>query len=227
MVKGKIAIVLSLVWLLMGTAAWANDDDESRRAEVVLEASEIDSSRKEHIQVQADSGRAGGGFQAMPDSLSTGTIKEEDRRPGKATLRIVKKLGAGTLGGALSGLLLEGVLIGSNRNGGNDFGISFFLGQLFGYTFVTPIGVSRVDQYDHYLSALTGSVMGIMLITRVIEIDSVVDERADMWPLLASSVIGATVMSELSRYVPAASHLSLGLAPDRRMGLSAVATLRF
>lgn len=223
MIKNRMAIVLSLV----GATAWANDDGESRRAEVVLEASEIDSSRKGHVQVQADSGRAEGGFQAMPDSLLTGTIKEENRRTGKATLRIVKKLGAGALGGALSGLLLEGVLIGLNRNGSNDFGLSLWLGQLLGYTFVTPIGVSRVDQHDHYLSALTGSVMGVMLITRVIEIDSVVDERADMWPLLASSVIGATVMSELSRYVPAASHLSLGLAPDRRRGLSAVVTLRF
>ena len=43
MVKGKIAIVLSFVWLLTGTAAWANDDGESRRAEVVSEAGEIDS----------------------------------------------------------------------------------------------------------------------------------------------------------------------------------------
>lgn len=216
----EIAIVLSLV----GAAAWANDDGESRRAGVFLEASEIDSSRKGHVQTQADSGRAEVRLQATPDSLSTGTTKGEDRGTAK---RIVKKLGAGALGGALSGLLLEGVLIGSNRNGGNDFGLSFFLGQLFGYTFVTPVGVSRVDQYDHYLSALTGSVMGVMLITRVIEIDSVVDERSDMWPLLASSVIGATVMSELARYVPAASHLSLGLAPDRRGGLSAVSTLRF
>ena len=53
---GKIAIVLSLVWLLMGAVAWANDDGESRRAEVVLEAREIDSSRKEHVQDLADSG---------------------------------------------------------------------------------------------------------------------------------------------------------------------------
>lgn len=224
MIKDRIAIILSFVWLLIGTAAWANDDGGSRRTGVVLEASEVDSSRKGQVQTHDDSSRAEVRLQATPDSFSTETTKGEDRGTVK---RIVKKLGAGALGGALSGLLLEGVLIGSNRNGSNDFGLSFFLGQLFGYTFVTPIGVSRVDQHDHYLSALTGSVMGIMLITRVIEIDSVVDERADMWPLLASSVIGATVMSELARYVPTASHLSLGLAPDRRRGLSAVATLRF
>ena len=103
---GKIAIVLSLVGLLMGATAWANDDGESCWAGVVLEASEIDSSRKEHIQAQADSSRAEGEFQATADSLSTGTTKGEDRGTGKATLRIVKKLGTGTLGGALSGLLL-------------------------------------------------------------------------------------------------------------------------
>ena len=224
---GKIAIVLSLVWLLMGAVAWANGDGESRRAEVVLEAREIDSSRKEHVQDLADSGRTEGEFQATADSLSMGTKRGEDRGTDKATLRIVKKLGAGALWGALSGLLLEGVLIGSNRNGGNDFGLSFFFGQLLGYTFVTPVGVSRVDQHDHYLSALTGSVMGVILLTRVIEIDSAVDKRSDMWPLLASSVIGATIMSELSRHVPASSRLSLGVAPDFQGGLSAVATLRF
>ena len=219
----KVAIVLSLVWLLMGAAAWANDDGESRRAGEALEASEIDSSRKEHIQAQADYGRAEGEFQATADSLSTGTTRGE----GGTAKRIVKKLGAGALWGALSGLLLEGVLIGSNRNGGNDFGLSFVFGQLLGYTFVTPIGVSRIDQHDHYISALIGSVMGVILLTRVIEIDSAVDKRSDMWPLLASSVIGATIMSELSRHVPASSRLSLGVAPDFQGGLSAVATLRF
>ena len=219
----RIAIVLSLVWLLMGAAAWANDDGESRRAEVVLEVGEIGSSRKEHIQAQADSSRAEGEFQATADSLSTGTTRGE----GGTAKRIVKKLGAGALWGALSGLLLDQGLTGLNRSGGNDFGLSFFFGQLLGYTFVTPIGVSRIDQNDHYISALTGSVMGVILLTRVIEIDSAVDKRSDMWPLLASSVIGATIMSELSRHVPASSRLSFGVAPDRQGGLAAVATLRF
>ena len=198
--KERTAIVLSLVWLLMGVTAWANDDGESRRAEVVLEVGEIDSSRKEHIQAQADSSRAEGEFQATADSLSTGTTRGE----GGTAKRIVKKLGAGVLWGALSGLLflLDQGLTGLNRSGGNDFGLSFFFGQLLGYTFVTPIGVSRIDQNDHYISALTGSVMGVILLTRVIEIDSAVDKRSDMWPLLASSVIGATIMSELSRLCP-------------------------
>ena len=77
----RIAIVLSFVWLLMGVTAWANDGGESRRAGVVLEASEIDSSQKEHIQAQADSGRAEGGFQATADSLSTGTTRGEGGLP--------------------------------------------------------------------------------------------------------------------------------------------------
>ena len=87
--------------------------------------------------------------------------------------------------------------------------------------------MSRVDQHDHYISTLTGSVMGVILLTRVIEIDSAIEERSDTWPLLASSVIGATIMSELSRLVPASSRFSLGVAPDRRGGLSAVTALRF
>lgn len=187
----------------------------------------LDSSREKHIQAQDDSSRTESGLQAMPDSLSVRTGRENDRGTSKWTLRIGKKLGAGALGGALSGFLLEQILIGLNRNDGNDFGASFFFGQLIGYTFVTPISVSRVDQHDHYLSALAGSVMGLMLIPRAIGVSSSVDERSDMWPLLASSVIGATIMSELSRYAPAASRFSLGVSPDRRGGMSAVAVLRF
>ena len=182
----------------------------------------IDSSWVEHIHALADSGYAESGLQS--DSLSVRTARRSERGTGK---RIVKKLGAGALGGELSGFLLEQILIGLNRNGGNDFGASFFFGRLLGYTFVTPVCVSRVDQHDHYISTLTGSVMGVMLLTRVIEIDSAIEERSDMWPLLASSVIGATIMSELSRYAPASSRLSLGVATDRRRGLSVVASLRF
>ena len=82
--KERTAIVLSLVWLLMGAAAWANDDGESRWAEVVLEASEIDSSRKEHIQVQANSSRDEVGLQVRSDSLSgrmaRGGCHREDRQ---------------------------------------------------------------------------------------------------------------------------------------------------
>ncbi len=219
--KAGMATVVSSVWLLIGAAAWANDDGESRRTGVVLEAGRIDSSTVE-VGVLADSGRAEGGLQAVSD-----TGRGDDRVLANGTLRIVKKLGFGTLGGALSGLLLEQGLIGLNRSGGNDFGLSFFFGQLLGYTFVTPIGVSRVDQNDHYISALIGSVMGVILLTRMIEIDSAVDKRSDLWPLLASSAVGATIMSELSRYASAASRFSVGLAPDRRGGLSAVATLRF
>ena len=182
----------------------------------------IGSSWMEHIHALVDSGYAESELQ--PDSLSVRTARRSERGTGK---RVVKKLGAGALGGELFGFLLEQILVGLNRNGGNDFGTSFFFSRLLGYTLVTPVCVSRVDQHDHYISTLTGSLMGVMLLTRVVEIDSAIEEKSDMWALLASSVIGATIMSELSRYTPASSRLSLGVVPDRRGGLSTVAALRF
>ena len=212
--KERTAIVLSLVWLLMGVTAWANDDGESRRAEVILEASEIDSSRKEHIQALADSSRAEGGFQAMPDRLSGRTARGNEGGTGK---RVALKLGHGAVLGGLSSLMLAFTVAGGC--GGENFCIeaSLALAGLTVYPVGVAIGVSRFDPYDRFIYSLTGSLLGALAGLT----------QSSLPLVFVSSPVLATLASELSRKLPEPHRLSLGLAPDRRGGLSAVATLRF
>ena len=233
----KVALVLSL----MGTAAWANDDGESRRAGVALEASEIDSSRKGHVQTQADSGYAPGGFQATPDTVS---VKTEDRSGG--TRRVSGKLLRGVVGGYA--FLWAGTLIGAGIDGyygkcrglfptneqhdsedGLCLDIGAFIGASTGWALGVPIGVSVLEPNDRFIHTLGGSLGGFVtcgLFTMV--------SGGALWPsMIVAPIIGATLASEWSRYAqlsrkpPEPRRFSLGLAPDRRGGLLTVATLRF
>ena len=165
----------------------------------------IDSSRVEHIRAPADLGRAGSGT-------------------GK---RIVKKLGVGVLGGC-GGAVLGAALgaLGTGGGGAAD-GIPFVLGGLLGYTAGTAVGVTRIDPYDHLISTLLGSVIGMAVGLKEMPNSFHIEEWSESWPVFAYPVIGATIMSELSRYIPESSRFFLGLAPDRRGRLSAVAMLRF
>ena len=342
MIKDRIAIILSFVWLLIGTAAWANDDGESRRAGVVLEAGRIDSStvevgalvvvvygqggrhptsgawakldtvrgcikavdrrrlivglepdgwskwialeriqmlilvglpslgsanrdstqadgeikiaadrmdngrvinssRKGHIQAQADSGYAAGGFQATSDTIA---VKKDDR--GGTVRRIKNKLLGGVLGGQV--FLVMGTLVGAGidyyygtcrgwfptneQHSSEDrlcLDIGAFIGMSTGWVLGIPIGVSLLEPNDRFIHTLGGSLGGFVtcgLFTMV--------SGGALWPsMIVAPIIGATLASEwsrnaeLSRKPPEPRRFSVGLAPDRRGGLSAVATLRF
>lgn len=234
----KVAIVLSLV----GAAAWANDDDEARRAEVILEASEIDSSRKGHVQTQADSGYASGGFQATPDTVS---VKTEDRSGG--TRRVSGKLLRGLVGGYV--FLLAGTLIGAgidgyygkcrglfptneqhdSENGKLCADVGAFIGASTGWVLGTPIGVSMLEPNDRFIHTLGGSLGGLVTSGWL-----TIMSAGTLWPsMVVAPVIFATLASEWSRHAELSRRplepprFSLGLAPDRRGGLSAVSTLRF
>ena len=234
----KVAIVLSFA----GAAAWANDDGGSRRGEVVLEASEIDSSRKGHVQTQADSGYALGGFQVTPDTVS----KTEDRRSG-GIRRVSGKLLRGVVGGYA--FLWAGTLIGAGIDGyygrcrglfpANEqhdsedgklcIDVGAFIGASTGWVLGVPIGVSMLEPNDRFIHTLGGSVGGFVtcgLFTMV--------SGGALWPsMIVAPVIFATLASEWSRRAKLSRkpleprRFSVGLAPDRRGGLAAVATLRF
>ena len=165
----------------------------------------VDSRWVEHIRNLADSSRVGSGT-------------------GK---RIVKKLGYGVLGG--SGGAVLGAALGTlgTDGGGAAAGVPLVLGGLLGYTAGTAVGVTWIDPYDHLISTLLGSVIGMVVGLKETPNDFHIEEWSESWPVFAYPVIGATIMSELSRYVPASSRFSLGVASDRRGELSAVATLRF
>ena len=184
----------------------------------------IDSSRVEHIRALIDFGYAESWLQAMPDSLSTGTAKEDGRGIGK---RIVKKLGVGVLGGS-GGVILGAALgaLGTGGGGATD-GVPFVLGGLLGYTAGTVVGVTWVDPHDHFISTLLGSLVGTVVGLKEMPNNVSIEKWSETWPVFVYPVIGATIMSELSRYVPASSRFSLSVEPERRGGLSAVVTLRF
>ena len=234
----KVAIVLSLA----GAAAWANDYGESRRAGVALEASEIDSSRKGHVQTQADYSYAPGGFQATPDTVS---VKTEDRSGG--TRRVSGKLFRGVVGGYA--FLWAGTLIGAGIDGyyGKCRGlfptneqhdsedgklcidVGAFIGASTGWVLGVPIGVSMLEPNDRFIHTLEGSLGGFVtcgLFTMV--------SGGALWPsMIVAPVIFATLASEWSRHAKLSRkpleprRFSVGLSPDRRGGLLTVAALRF
>ena len=52
--------------------------------------------------------------------------------------------------------------------------------------------------------------------------------QEELWPsILIGPIIGATIMSELTRKPPEARRFSVGLAPNSDGKLSAIATFRF
>ena len=178
----------------------------------------IDSSRVKHIQVPADSGRSTGGLQAVSNTLP---VRTDERGTGG---RIAKKLGAGSFVGIVSGLVSAGLL---GRSVSSDLGIDgigvvepiiygWYIGSIIG----TSVGVTLVDPHDRFIMTLTGASVGTWLGIQGAELSG-------GWSMLLCPLLGATIASELWRDSTENSRFSIGLAPDPKGRLSAVATLRF
>lgn len=141
--------------------------------------------------------------------------------------RVVGKLVGGILGGPLFTLL--GGVIGANINentckDSNDFCIDdeVALGAVVGYLAGVSWGVSWVDPHDRFIGTLGGTLIGGA--TGIVMTSS----KEELWPsFLIGPIIGATIMSELTRKPPEARHFSVGLAPNSDGRLSAIVTLRF
>lgn len=141
--------------------------------------------------------------------------------------RIVGKLVGGILGGPLFTLL--GGVIGANINentceDSNDICIDdeVALGVVVGYLAGVSWGVNWVDPHDRFIGVLGGTLIGgatgIVMTTT----------KEELWPsVLICPIIGATIMSELTRKPPEARRFSVGLAPNSDGRLSAIATFRF
>ena len=233
MIKAGMATVVSSVWLLIGAAAWANDDGESRRTGVVLEAGEIDSS---DLQDLADFGHTPSGFQATPDTIA---VKKDNG--GGAVRRVSGKLLRGVVGGYA--FLWVGTLIGAGIDGyygtcGGLFptneqhdsedgklciDVGALIGASTGWVLGAPIGVSMLEPNDRFIHTLGGSLGGFVTCGFF-----TMTSGGALWPsMIVAPVIFATLASEMSRHASATSRFSVGLVPKRRGGLSAVATLRF
>lgn len=149
------------------------------------------------------------------------SVKTDEMGVGK---RIVSKLFFGAVSGSISAYW--GGAIGGRFEscegdcGFNEAGIK---GAAIGYTAGTAYGVSRIDPHDQFVPSLLGSLLGFGGGIWLTE-----NSGYELWPsILVGPVAFATVMSELSRKPPEARRFSVGLFPNPKKGLSAVATLRF
>ncbi len=141
--------------------------------------------------------------------------------------RIVGKLAGGVLGGFLFPIL--GGVIGANINentceDSSDICIDdeVALGIVIGYLAGVSWGVNWVDPHDRFIGVLGGTLIGGA--TGI----ALASTKKELWPSVPiCPIIGATIMSELTRKPPGASRFSVGLAPNSDGKLSAIATLRF
>ena len=159
------------------------------------------------------------------------------------SFRIGNKLMAG-LGGGIAGAFLGAFIMADlyQPKGGDDtFGRlgAAMNGLEGGYIVGTATGVSWVDSQNHFLITLAGSVLGLGVPVGAIdfisaktgwELDTLAGVSAFLGP-----IVGATIASERGRkplsaklhLKPEVRRISVGLVPDPKGGLSAIATLRF
>ena len=172
---------------------------------------------------QVDARLVVGGLRAPPDSFveSKGNMSHSKR--------VALKLIAGTLGGVVGATIVATALpcFSTDYNGNRPpFCDSLEPALLYGYPAgiafgVTAIDVNTSDPDDRYINikslgvSLGGSTVGL------------IGALVSPLPLLVGPIVGATLASELWRKPPVARRISVGLMPDLRGRLSAVATLRF
>ena len=173
--------------------------------------------------------------------------QKPDKRVFKAaevdSFRIGNKLMAG-LGGGIAGAFIGAFIMADiyQPKGGDDtFGRlgAAMNGLEIGYIVGTATGVSWVDAQDDFLITLAGSILGLGVPVGAINVISAktgweLEDLAGVSAFLGP-IIGATIASERGRkplsaklhLEPEARRFSVGLVPNPKGGLSAVATLRF
>ncbi len=159
------------------------------------------------------------------------------------SFRVGNKLMAG-LGGGIVGAFLGAFIMADlyQAKDGDDIlgGLGAFTkGLEGGYVVGTATGVSWVDMQDDFFITLAGSVLGLGVPVGAIDVISTktgwkLDTLAGVSAFLGP-IVGATIASERWRkplsakrhLKPEARRVSVGLVPDLKGGLSAIATLRF
>ena len=163
---------------------------------------------------------------AVTSILKEAKKKKED----EAGIRLVKKLTAGGLGGVggafLGAVIAEGQHQAIEGDDGIGGAIATMVGIWGGNLVGTVVGVSAVDPQDYFLITLAGSVLLGAGVPVAIAAESGSDNLIILSGLL-DPIVGAMITSELSRKPPQARRVSVGLVPNLKGGLSAVATLRF
>ena len=190
----------------------------------------------ERNSAQVAVSRADGGFEGTLDTLS---VRTDD----KADTRIGKKLAVSVLGGVGGGLVGAALMVSADRG---DFGVAlpalsgFWGGNMVG----TAVGVSWIDSQDNFLITLAGSALlgagvpyGVIFMFADVNNETAYGIFGAISVLSAflGPIVGATIASERWRkplsaklhLKPEARRVSVGLVPNPKGGLSAIATLRF
>ena len=182
--------------------------------------------------------------------------KAKKKREKEADTRIGKKLANGVLGGVVGGLGGAVIAVGTwspiEAEPGTDpsaaNALGFLRSALFGFwggnIVGTAVGVSRVDPQDNFLVTLAGSALlgaGVPYAVAFMFADVNNETASGIFgaisglSVLFGPIVGATIASERWRkpllaklhLKPEARRVSVGLVPNLKGGLSAVATLRF
>ena len=150
--------------------------------------------------------------------------RQEGQRTKSRSTRIGDKLAGGLVSGILFAVVGAGVgLINGDscKNAGSiciDNEVA--LGLVGGYALGVSAGVSLFDPHDQFISALGGTLIGGGAGIGLTFVDY------KLWPsILIAPVIGATIMSELTRKPP--GRLNLSVAPTSTKGLRASLTFNF
>ena len=122
------------------------------------------------------------------------------------------------------------VIGGSNCDGGQEINSSCVGVAALGYLAGTAIGTNVFPRHRS-ISSLTKSIdvsLGGSAVGLLMGLGLTLASSEKLWPsLLVAPVVGATWASEVWRKPPPARRISVGLVPNPRGSVSAVATLRF
>ena len=167
--------------------------------------------------ILAESGREIDRLKETTDTLSA---KKEN-----GISRMTKKLGCGALTGFLSSILGSVIAI-SMSECRPEYPLCtylpFAIGGGIGWVVGVPVGVSLCDPHDQFKYSLAGSLIGGAAGLGVLY------RSEDSWSaFVMCPLVGATILSELTRKLPENRRISIGLLPGPKGRLSAVATLRF
>ncbi len=178
----------------------------------------------EHIQklILAESDREMDKLKKTTDTLSV----RKENRPGRIVVKLLGSVFTGCagilLGGAVGGRFIEN----GCPPGELCIDEEVALGALVGYLVGVPIGMHKIDLHDQFINSFAGSVIGGAASLVVFALEE--ETMEDLWPaFVISPLVGATIMSELTRKPPEDSRFSIGLLPTSNGSVSAVATLRF
>ncbi len=201
----------------------------------------VDETAVEQIRALAASGRTASELTETPggetpdSSLSEKTRVMDNRGTGK---RVAYKLVNGALWGMGSGFSTA-LLLGASGGDPIASGLSAVHGLLYGYMVGAAVGVTRIDPHDDFITTLAGSLVGLVVGRNTFILYPEKWKYGFSWstwsPVFICPVVGGTIASEWRRNStsdgikskPEQRHISVGLVPYGKSGMSVVARLHF